>query len=221
MKELDVPKSGKRANSVSYRTRFGQITRQLVVPHDPRTAVQVSRRAAFGRARFLWGKLDDVQRAAWNDTASGARFRPGLNPSGSLSGYLLFVKINCNLAAIGSPMVSDPPELPLFGANPVGPLIITNIRGEISIKLRVFGKPTQQIIVLGVKPCSQGITYVDHFTILGLAPNSVRGVIDITALYVAKYGVPRPGMRVFIRTMQQINGWQELPKQISAIVRGP
>ena len=41
---------------------------------------------------------------------------------------------------------------------------------------------------------------------------------DITDLYVGKFGVPRAGSRVFIRTLQQINGWEDLPKQTSAIV---
>jgi hypothetical protein len=43
-------------------------------------------------------------------------------------------------------------------------------------------------------------------------------VSDITDLYVGKYGVPRAGSRVFIQTLQVIDGWDDLPKQISAIV---
>ena len=33
-----------------------------------------------------------------------------------------------------------------------------------------------------------------------------------------KYGKPPPGSQVCIRTRQQINGWEDLPKQTSAIV---
>jgi hypothetical protein len=29
------------------------------------------------------------------------------------------------------------------------------------------------------------------------------------------------GQRIFIRTMQQINGWRDLPKTISARILGP
>ena len=98
MKELDVPKSGKRDTAVSYRTPYGQISRQYVVPHDPRTADQVKRRAAFGRAWFLWSTLSEEQRVAWACSASSRRTRARLQQSGHLSGYLLFVQINCNLA---------------------------------------------------------------------------------------------------------------------------
>ena len=218
MKELDVPKSGKRGNTVTYKSRFGQITRQHVVPRDPRTAVQVSRRIAFGRARFLWGKLTDAQRVAWNASAYGARTQPRLNQSGSLSGYLLFVSINCNLAAIGLAMVSDPPDPPQFADNPVGQLTITNSKGVIAIKLGVSSTPAQQIIVRGTRPRSPGTTRVDHFVILGLLPAADRLVSDITDLYVGKYGVPRVGSRVFIQTVQQIHGWQDLPNLTSAVV---
>ena len=221
MKELDVPKSGKLGNTVSYKSRYGQITRQYVVPRDPHTAAQMDRRAAFGRARFLWGKLTDEQRFGWNNSAEGSRTEPSLNQSGRLSGYLLFMRINCNLAAIGLPMLQDPPDTPRFGANPVGQLIITNNEGVSSLKLKVSGVPASDVVIFGSKPHSAGTTYVDHFTILGLLPDPDRGWSDIAELYLPKYPVLPAGNRVFIRTVQQIDGWQDLPKQTSAIIPAP
>jgi len=46
-------------------------------------------------------------------------------------------------------------------------------------------------------------------------------VSDLTAMLVAKYGPPPAGSRVFIETVQQINGWQDLPQRFSARVPGP
>jgi hypothetical protein len=221
MKELDVPKSGKRGTVVSYRTIYGQISRQYVVPHDPHTADQVERRTAFGRARFLWRTLSEEQRVAWARTASGRRTRTRLRQSGPLSGYLLFIQINCNLAAIGLPMVLDPPDAPKFPENPVGQLLITNANGFARLQLTVSGPPTRFTIVSGSRPCSAGITFVDHFTILGLLSDPEQGLSDITALYVAKWSILPPGSRVFIRTMQQIDGWEDRPRQISALVPLP
>ena len=84
--------------------------------------------------------------------------------------------------------------------------------------MTVSGKPTQHIVVLGTKPRGAGVSYVDHFTILGVKPAPERGVIDITDLFVGKYGVPRVGSRVFIQTFQVIDGWDDLPEQLSARV---
>jgi hypothetical protein len=67
-------------------------------------------------------------------------------------------------------------------------------------------------------PCSAGKYFVRQYNILGLLPDPVRGVSDITELYVARYGVPPGGMRVCVRTQQHIKGWEDLPKQTSAIV---
>jgi hypothetical protein len=218
MKELDVPKSGKRGTVVSYRTPYGQISRQYVVPHDPRTADQVERRIAFGRARFLWSTLNEEQRVAWARATGGRRTRTRLQQSGRLSGYLLFVQINCNLAAIGQPMVLDPPDAPRFPDNPVGQLLITNPIGSLRLQLNVSGIPTRFTIVSGSRPRSAGTTFVDHFTILGLLPDPEGGLSDITDLYLAKWPFLPAGSRVFIRTMQQINGWEDSPRQISALV---
>ncbi len=51
-----------------------------------------------------------------------------------------------------------------------------------------------------------------------LLPAPVDGWSDITALYVARYGVPVVGTAVFIRTCQHIDGWTDLPKVASAFV---
>jgi hypothetical protein len=218
MKILDVPQSGTRGTTVSYKSRYGQITRQRVVPRDPRTAVQVSRREAFGRARFLWGTLTEQQRIDWNRVADGSRTRRHLNQSGPLSGYLLFMKINCNQAAVGLEMLLDPPGTPQFDPSPVGELKITNSGGVIALKLGVSGKPVRYTVVYGSKPRSAGTTYVDHFTILGMLADPVRGVCDITDLYLGKYAVLPVGSRIFIQTVQQIDGWQDTPRRTSAIV---
>ena len=41
---------------------------------------------------------------------------------------------------------------------------------------------------------------------------------EITDLYKAKYGEPRPGTKVFIVTCQQKNGWQGFEQETSEIV---
>jgi hypothetical protein len=47
----------------------------------------------------------------------------------------------------------------------------------------------------------------------------VEGSSDITALYVDRYGVPRVGAAILIRTRQHIDGWTDNPIVTRAIVR--
>ncbi|MCX6921712.1 MAG: hypothetical protein NT154_00605, partial [Verrucomicrobia bacterium] len=123
-----------------------------------------------------------------------------------------------NLAAIGRPQVDWPPERPKFDLNPVGELCIINTGGVITLEVSVVGTPTQPIIVSGAAPCSAGVSYVDHFANLGLLSAPTGGFSSITEMYVAKYGVPPVGSRVVIRTRQQVNGWEDYPKAITAVV---
>ena len=51
---------------------------------------------------------------------------------------------------------------------------------------------------------------MDHYSILGLLPDPEGGVSDITGLFLAKFNLLPVGQRIFIRTVQQINGWRDL-----------
>jgi len=53
----------------------------------------------------------------------------------------------------------------------------------------------------------------------GFLPEPIDGWSNITALYVARYGVPREGQAVFIRTRQHIDGWTDNPILTRAVVR--
>jgi hypothetical protein len=138
-----------------------------------------------------------------------------------LTGCQFYTMLNCNLASIGLPQVVLPTERPHFGANPVGQLVVTNIGGDIDLRLPVRGIPTPYIIVPGTAPCSAGISFASHFVILGFLPAPKAGFSSIRKLYVDRFGVPPVGKRIFIRTRQQIDGWEDWPKQTTAIVPAP
>jgi hypothetical protein len=211
-------KSGKRGTTVSIHTAFGQAERQLTVPKNPRTPAQQRVRVTLGSIASRWRGLTDSQRAAWTALANDIHSQPRLGQSGRLWGCQLFIKINCTLAAVGMEQVVEPPERATFATNPVGALSITNSGGTIALKLAVPSAPAHCVMVLGTAPCSAGISRPRRFTLLGALPASKAGMSDITDLYVAKYGVPPVGSRVFIRTRQTTEGWEDLQKDTTAVV---
>ena len=111
-----------------------------------------------------------------------------------------------------------PPERPTFDANPVGAVVATNTGGVPELKLSVPSAPSATVLVLATRPRSAGVSFAKHFTILGVLPAAEAGYSNITDLYVARYGVPPAGTRIFIRTRQLLNGWKDAPKQTSVIV---
>ena len=218
MKIQDVPQTGSLGQTVTYRNRYGQIRRQKVIPRNPRAPLQMSWRAAFQQARMFWRTLSDEQFLAWDAAGQARRTQSVLGRSGPIPGYLVSVSLNARLAMIGQPMVTAPPPIPAFLPSPVVGLVVTLTDGVPSLKLQLSGKPVQHVLVFGARPQSPGVRYVDHYPLLGVLPEAEGELVDITALYAARHGLPPVGTRVFIQTVQQINGWQDRPETFSARV---
>jgi hypothetical protein len=128
------------------------------------------------------------------------------------------MKVNATLAFQGLAPVLTPTERPNFDANPASDLVINNTGGAVDLKLSVPAAPATDILVLGTAPCSAGISFAKHFTILGRLPAAEAGYSHITKLYVDRYGAPPAGTRIFIRTRQVSKGWADFPTQTTAIV---
>src|ERR1035441_2009445 len=109
MKILDIPQSGKRGLNVSQAGQFGQISRALAIPSNPRTPSQMGVRTILSRVAARWRALEETERAAWVAAAKEAKSSPRLGQSGALSGFLLFTKINCTLTQFGKEQVDAPP----------------------------------------------------------------------------------------------------------------
>jgi hypothetical protein len=217
-KVLDIPRSGKRGTTVSLKTPYGQAERRAVVPRNPRTPAQERVRSNLGRTAARWRVLTEKQRDTWMASARRVSSQPRLGQSGRLTGCQLFIKINCTLAAAGMDPVVLPPDRPAFAANPVGALTITNTASGITLKLKVSRIPAHHILLWGTAPCSPGMSRPRRFILLGSLPAATSGTSDITTPYVAKFGVPPVGKRVFIRTQQVADGWEDSPKDTTAVV---
>src|ERR1035438_4926508 len=219
MKVLDIPKSGKCGGVVFYRTHRGQYSRRHVIPHDPRTAAQRLAREVMTAVSKAWRDLlTEEERGAWRVAGPKVMSRPRLCPAGPLSGEMHFSGINCARRRIGRELLRRPPEPVVFGPNLVEELIISESQGRLRFQLRVSGPVTEDIMVLGAAPCSAGWRKCRKPVYLGLLPAPEGGVSDITEMYVRRFGEPKAGERVFIRTRQHTNGWEGWNKDVSEVV---
>src|ERR1035437_5938210 len=217
MKILDIPQSGKRGLYVSQGGRYGQISRALVIPSNPRTVAQTGVRGILSRVAAAWRGLQESHRAGWT-AAGGVNSARRLGQSGPLTGLQLFNKINCTLAQFGQEQVVAPPARPQFPALAPQNLAITNTGGVVALKLTCPTSPGENTIVRASKPLSQGFEKCTDFRIIGTCPAVVQGSADITSLYTARYGAPAANMKVFVRVSQFINGWESAPATFTAIV---
>jgi hypothetical protein len=218
MKTLAGPQSGAQGDIVASRNRSGQFLRKRVSPRNPRTTAQ--RRACENMRIFsrLWNHLTEAQRAARCAAAGNVLSRPKLGKLRPLDGQKFFNKINTVLATCGREPLLDPPPRPEFGPNPVVALTATNGPGAIALMLSVRETPTEDIMVFASPPCNAGRSYCSNFGFIGLLPAPDECISHITRLYLKKLKelkklkryrrVALAGSRVFVRAVQQVNGWE-------------
>jgi hypothetical protein len=218
MKILDIPQSGKRGLNVSQAGQFGQISRALAIPSNPRTPAQMGVRTILSRVAARWRVLEEAQRAAWMAAAKEAKSKTRLGQNGTLSGFLLFAKINCTLTQFGQDQVDAPPAQPQFPDLAPQNLVITNTAGVIALKLTCPANPGENTIIRASALVSQGRETCDNFRVLGTCPVPATGSADITSLYTARFGVPPVAKKVYVRANQFVDGWESLPMTFWAIV---
>jgi hypothetical protein len=219
MKILFHPASGRWGNQVAYKSRYGQALRNYVIPKNGRTAAQQRMRRVFGHNSQTWGPgLSQQQRDRWNVAGPQVMSHPRCGQYGPLTGEQFFTGINSVLGCVGLPPLLEPPARVIFDLSPVRGLVATNAADGVRLFLKLAALPTEDIMVFGQAPCSAGRTKRRNVSYLGLLTPSVDGMSEITDLYKAKFGEPRPGTKVFIVTCQQKNGWQGFDQETSEIV---
>jgi hypothetical protein len=218
MKILDVPQSGKRGVTVSQGGKFGQISRALAIPTNPRSAPQMLIRNRLAGVAAQWRGLTQEQRDAWTSAAKAVHSTPRMGKSGTLTGAQLFTKINVSNLTIGTPVVTDPPVRPAASILPVTALVITNTANVATLKLTTTDAPSDGCMLRGALPISQGRSSAPNMVYLGTLDTPANGAVDITALYKGRFGNPPAGTKVFVSVNQNLSGWQDVPHIFSAIV---
>ena len=125
-----------------------------------------------------------------------------------------------DLGLLNLPPLWEPPARVIFNLSVVRELVITNDENGVRLFVRVTAPPTEDIMVFGQEPCSAGRSKRRNVSFLGLLRPAVDGLSEITDLYKAKFGEPRPGRKVFIVTCQEKNGWKGFEVETSEIVPG-
>ena len=204
--------SGRIGEEVYVNSKYGQVVRSRPRRRWRPTAGRLAVQHNMSRVVNAWRTLTRKQYEAWRAAAQDA----------NMNTYPFFSRINGALAAAKLPLVMYPPKPEKIRPNPVEELEILNRGGVTTLRLRVPRAPARHTFVLGSRWCSRGIwTRGNKFAIIGELPEAVGGWSDITDLYVKAFGVPPVGQRVFIRTRQLINGWQDDFKETWADVPPP
>jgi hypothetical protein len=166
-----------------------------------------------------WNALADEQRQAWGERARKNRRGGRATRLHLRNGRRLFFRVNSHRLALRLPLLTDPPEEGAYVPAPLVKLIITNRAGRITLKLKVSGGDPHGVMVSSWHPVSPGTMICRNFVRIGPLPPPVRGMCDITRQYVAKYGVPPVGTKIFVRIQQMKDLTGRLVQVTNTIVR--
>ena len=222
MKILDIPQSGKRGLAVSYQSPFGLCSRVHFVPKRTVTPARERMWRVFGSNSQMWSRtLSEDQRHRWCAAGAKVMSYPRLGQKGPLSGQQFWQSISSVRGCVGLPADLEPPAPVVFDPSPAGRLIIENGADGVRMYVAVSGELATDIMVFGQAPCSSGRYKRRNVAYLGLLPPPIGGRSEITSLYKARYGEPRPGEKVFIVTCQTRNGWKDWDQEASEVVPEP
>jgi len=200
----------------AFKARYGWTTSTVGAPDNPQTAQQQDHRRNVQAVTRRWHTLNDQQCAAWGAATANKYMLTRTGRRVRLSPYHLFVSLNVGRADLGLSQYDVPAPEPVWSTSPVVELSATFTGGRFSLKARLTRPPAQHILVCAAAPVRSGARYVKRIPFLCLLPPPIDGWSDLTDFYVARYGVPKPGWTIWIRTCQHIDGWQDAPTTLCA-----
>jgi hypothetical protein len=213
------PRSGKCGQTVAFQSRFGLCLREHVPQKAGLTPARQQSCARFGSNSQKWSaKLSDEQHGRWILAGAQVMSHPRLGQKGPLTGQQFWQAISTVRTTVGLPETLEVPARPVFAPSNVGQEVIENGADGVRLYLAVSGELNEDIMVFGQEPCSRGRYKRRNVSYLGLLPPPIGGLSEITRLYKAKFGEPRPGQKVFIVTCQEKDGWKGLDLETSATV---
>lgn len=188
---------GKFGGSVIQRNKAGIIMRNNKWKRPQQFPKWQAQKSAFAVLAATWRTLTQVQRDAWN--TAGALY-PATNRFGDVytpSGFQLYTTLNGTLQAAGQALLLVP-LLPAVvfdqGANTLVLLAFPTFTVDITNAI----PPNEGIQIYASRPLSPGSGIRDGaFSLMQFEDNPAGAPWDITANYIAKFGLPPSGTRVY------------------------
>lgn len=203
MKILDVPQSGSVAGVTSSRNRFGQYRRSRAIPVNPSSSAQGVQRARLSAASAAWRALTSAQRAGWNDLAAGITRTNSLGQSYNMTGHMCFVSCYADCSAAGVAVLSDAPAVATPSTPLTATITLTAAAFSIAFTPTPLGAAVRMFTYVSLQR-SAGRSFENDFRLLQVSAAAAASPINAYAAYVARFGVPVVGNRIFIslRTFQ-------------------
>lgn len=191
--------SGSIGGTTASRNRGGAYLKRRSTPLNPSTPAQVASRAILASFAQGWRGLTQLQRDAWAAAVDNFQGTDTLGELRRPSGSQLYNRLNSVLASVGLASISNPPlpvAVPVATATSLT-AAITGSTMDVVYTPPGAGTTVQVWATAGVSP---GISYVkNQYRLIAASDGAVVSPLDIWADYVAKFGTPVIGTKIFVK----------------------
>jgi len=145
-----------------------------------------------------WQNLSNEQRKAWYSMAINYKRQNGLGKTYTPSGYHLHNSLNMNMITFGYDFL-DVPLMPIrVNSKPIDRLTFGGSVSGLALRFSSFGGFPARVALFATAPQSTGKNFVKSEFRLLFTTGGVNGnTIIFQSQYVAKFGVPPSGSKVF------------------------
>lgn len=217
MKILDVPQSGSQAGTTSSRNRYGQYRRTRATPVNPSSTFQQTVRARMQLNATEWRKLTALQRTGWDSLGASMIRTDSLGQVYSLTGAQAYASVNGNRLAAGDVVVSDAPALLTPDPVTVGAITLTAIACTAAFTPTPLGAG-ERLFLYASKQRSAGRAFEGDLRLLLVSSAAGTSPAAVFTPYVARFGTPVLGNRVFFSLVRYSAGFLSVPTVTSAVV---
>jgi len=181
------------------KNRAGNYMKTKSVPTNPNTSFQSEVRANVTQLSQQWRTLSDEQRSAWIAAVADFKKTDIFGDLKTPSGFNLFMRLNLNLLNAGASLISQPPAD--LTVTPLTSLSVSSIAagGDKLLAFLPSPVPVGYALVVAASPSmSPGRSFSKTFVNkIVVAPAGTLLEVDMDVSYLAKYGEPVFGKRVF------------------------
>jgi hypothetical protein len=217
MKMLIEPRSGSYQGVTSSRNRYGQYVRTRATPVNPNSDAQGDARGRLSANAAAWRTLTDLQRAGWESLGSQMSRTDSLGQSYTLNGFAAYLSVNNNKLAAGDAVVEDAPALASPDAVVVGAITLTAAAFTVAYTVTPLPANTR-LFVYASPQRSAGRSFEGDLRLVYASAAALASPADIEAGYIARFGVPVVGNKVFLSLVTYFGGFRSGPVAASAVV---
>lgn len=200
---------------VYQRNAYGLISRTRVVPTNPQTTPQQTRRGYFGNAAQAWLSLTPSERQAWIDLDPPLTMTNVFGVEVALTGYNAFVRVNENILSVGGSILTTPPSpvslpLPVFSSFDFD---LSNSRVRVTFPIATAPYALQLFISNNLIVSRQAYMKTAHL-VRTLASGATLGTVNSYTEYIARFASTPPTdsqQRIIAQYIDISTGYRSLP----------